>query len=461
MLGLRELIQPLEGHMVVDVLEAVTDLAHLSMHRFGISNMIEIVASVVTHHKRKEQRLLKKSLCALAVVAGMVPDRGEDGLPVIRHEGSLGRHRRAGTGLLRVGADVLRIVVGFLSCDIKLMDCLFREQWTACFDHRLPSLCTDCHFSPDGNFLVSCTLDGMLRLWSLPEGKLEHTFEGHSHGVEACCFAPDGKTVLSASQDTTLKLWNAESGLLHATLEGHSVVVSCCAFNPDGSTILSGSGDGTLKSWCATTGRSLWSKGMGARVQCCCFSPDGTRILVGFHRSLSFGVKRSFCFKSYCSETLAIQSVFDGHLDFVNACCYSRDGETILSGSYDNTMKTWSVATEKLIRTFVGHTAGVKQCAFTPDGLMVISASLDRTVRLWRTSTGIVYRLLDDNMTKATSCCVSPDGTSFAAGFHGGILKLWCHSASLKLPALPSQSAASTTPGKNKVNISGLSYQTR
>ena len=39
----------------------------------------------------------------------------------------------------------------------------------------------------------------------------------------------------------------------------------------------------------------------------------------------------------------------------VRAVAFSPDGRTVLSGSDDYTLKSWDVATGKLIRTFEGH----------------------------------------------------------------------------------------------------------
>ena len=47
-----------------------------------------------------------------------------------------------------------------------------------------------------------------------PEGKLLHSFEGHSHSVRLVAFSPDGQFLLSGSDDHTVRLWRmADAGL--------------------------------------------------------------------------------------------------------------------------------------------------------------------------------------------------------------------------------------------------------
>ena len=48
------------------------------------------------------------------------------------------------------------------------------------------------------------------------------------------------------------------------------------------------------------------------------------------------------------------------HVTQVLCCCFSPDGSTILSGSWDNTLKLWRTRDGSLINTLNGHTSDVK-----------------------------------------------------------------------------------------------------
>jgi WD40 repeat protein len=51
--------------------------------------------------------------------------------------------------------------------------------------------------------------------------------------------------------------------------------------------------------------------------------------------------------------------------------------------SVENTIKLWSILSQKEIATLRGHTKLVKCIAFSPDSKCLASASYDNTVKIW------------------------------------------------------------------------------
>uniref|UniRef100_A0A3Q3WDN4 F-box domain-containing protein n=1 Tax=Mola mola TaxID=94237 RepID=A0A3Q3WDN4_MOLML len=107
--------------------------------------------------------------------------------------------------------------------------------------------------------------------------------------------------------------------------------------------------------------------------------------------------------------------VLRGHDDHV-ITCLQFSGDLIVSGSDDNTLKVWSAASGKCLRTLMGHSGGVwcsQMAAAT-----VISGSTDRTLRVWDAESGeCVHTLYGHTSTF--------DGRRVVSGAYDYMVKVW------------------------------------
>jgi guanine nucleotide-binding protein subunit beta-2-like 1 protein len=143
----------------------------------------------------------------------------------------------------------------------------------------------DVVLSSDGQFALSGSWDGELRLWDLSTGLTTRRFVGHSKDVISVAFSVDNRQIVSASRDTTIKLWNT-LGECKYTIggdlgggEGHTGWVSCVRFSPNTfqPTIVSGSWDKTVKVWNLTNCKIRHTlAGHGGYVNAVAVSPDGS-----------------------------------------------------------------------------------------------------------------------------------------------------------------------------------------
>ena len=77
-------------------------------------------------------------------------------------------------------------------------------------------------------------------------------------------------------------------------------------------------------------------------------------------------------------------ATLEGHTDRVLSVSFSLDG-TLASGSWDNAVKLWDVATRQNIAT-LWHTRRVKSVSFSPDGATLASGGNDE-IKLWDVAT--------------------------------------------------------------------------
>lgn len=130
---------------------------------------------------------------------------------------------------------------------------------------------------------------------------------------------------------------------------------------------------------------------------------------------------------------------FKGHTDWVRSVAFSPDGNHIVSGSDDQTIRVWDVNTGTTVAgPFLGHDAEVHSVAFSPNGRHIISGSLDETILVWDVDSGQpVTNPLEGHIGAITSVSFSPDGNSCASSSDDGTIRIWDIMVSSYLIYLP------------------------
>ena len=195
-------------------------------------------------------------------------------------------------------------------------------------------------FTPDSARLATAGEDGTICLWSMPEGQLIQRLRGHSLWVASLAISPDGKLLASASNDS-IRLWTLPDGelqWLEKCADGGGFPV---AIGPQGNILVGGKRDGTIQVWGLPDGRALATleshtlikNSIGSEVLA--ISPDGLRLVSG-------DVKGEICI---CDLPYGKTSRrFDAHADLVTALTITPDSRTLISASWDGSVRLWELS---------------------------------------------------------------------------------------------------------------------
>ncbi|TRY61713.1 hypothetical protein TCAL_04186 [Tigriopus californicus] len=189
-------------------------------------------------------------------------------------------------------------------------------------------------FDPNKDFLISCSEDGSIRLWSLQTWTCIVNFRGHMSPVWQVLFSPLGYYFASCGHDKTARLWSTEQSQSLRIFAGHFSDVDCIAFHPNGNYVASGSSDRSVRLWDCVTGACVrLMTGHKKSISCVQFSVDGRFLVTGGE-----------------DRRILVWDVVYGHLlgDFeshgkrIIALGFSRGGSTLASASFDNSIKLWN-----------------------------------------------------------------------------------------------------------------------
>jgi WD40 repeat protein len=117
-------------------------------------------------------------------------------------------------------------------------------------------------------------------------------------------------------------------------------------------------------------------------------------------------------------------ALFSGHSRGVASVTFSSDGTSLVSGSYDKTIKLWDIQTGGVIKTFHDHTDWICSVSISFNYTTIASGSDDNSIRLWDIQTGECCCVIKQ---RAWVTCVSfhPTNPQHLISISGGFVQQW------------------------------------
>ena len=253
--------------------------------------------------------------------------------------------------------------------------------------------------------------------WMSHDIKPHHiAFRAHHRHV-VTCLQFDTDKILTGSDDTNINVYDTKTGALRCCLQGHEGGV--WALQYEGNTLVSGSTDRSVRIWDIEKGRCLQIfQGHTSTVRCLqILKPaeigkdvDGAPILMPKETLIITGSRDSSLRvwkmpqKGQASIFQAGPPVHDtdnpyfvralvGHHHSVRAI--AAHGDTLVSGSYDCSVRVWRISTGELVHRLTGHAQKVYSVVLDHARGRCISGSMDNQVKVWSLETGTCLFNLD------------------------------------------------------------------
>lgn len=353
-------------------------------------------------------------------------------------------------------------------------------------------------FSPDGRHLASASRDGTVKIWNLDNGRELVCYRGHLQQsddstrqgkastnvlhVSDVAFHPEGRWVASVSGNQ-VHLWDATTGQLVKVLLQSKTdrPLKCLAFHPRGTHLAVGGDDGILHVVEMSSGREVFTAPpRTARIERVAWNSDGSWVALGdsngqigvynwANKQLVLGIDVSeqgevlalACTPQYrlvvTGRSGRVQVLmlprpnspdadkagtrdgedFQGHEGAVYALAATPDGNYLVTGGTDRSVRLWDFASRRQLRLWHGHLRAVTAVAISPDGRLAASAGEDGTIRLWPLHASDEHRIFRDARDSLWAVAYSPDGRRVATAGADGHLRLYDPAAGKLVADLP------------------------
>lgn len=191
----------------------------------------------------------------------------------------------------------------------------------------------------NGNLISSGSKDCAINTWDIRSTEKCVKFTGHQQEVCGLKWSFDGNQLASGGNDNHLMIWNLHSPKPIMVSNNHVAAVKALAWSPHQYNLLAsggGTADKTIRFWNTSTCSQLSAIDTGSQVCNLVFSKTAKEI-VSTH---GFSLNQIICWKL---PSMTKITTLTGHSYRVLYLGLSHDGQSIVTGAGDQSLRFWNV----------------------------------------------------------------------------------------------------------------------
>jgi len=216
-------------------------------------------------------------------------------------------------------------------------------------------------FSPCGNYLAVCAIDGTFIIYSIPGFQIKKSIKIRTEGIYCLKYSPDCRYIAFGGDDLKLIVVNAENLKHFYTFEGHTGCIQDIAWLQTESVqyIISVSMDRTTRIWNISTKKNDYIF----------FDHNADIHAVAVTQDLAYFLTSSVdsSINVYKTWTWNLECILKPHLGPIYSISASIDG-LIASSSMDGTVSLYSKDDWRLIKTLMFRENIIKKVEWSPFG---------------------------------------------------------------------------------------------
>lgn len=230
---------------------------------------------------------------------------------------------------------------------------------------------------------------GQLLVWEWQSESYILKQQSHSDSMNTLIYSPDGARIITGADDGKIKIWDTASGFHLATFTEHGSAVTDSAFSKRNNVLFTSSLDGSVRAWDMLRYRNFRTFTAPSRLpfSCLAVDPSGEVVCAGSHDSFDIHI--------WNVQTGQLLDQLSGHEGPVASLRFSPDGNTLISGSWDHTVRLWSVFSRTQTSEPLQLQADLLSIAVSPDSQELAASTLDGQLTFWNISNASQTSVLD------------------------------------------------------------------